>query len=72
MAWPSSSTWTAASTFELDAVGLCLWKHLEHETTVAEMATHLANTYDVTPDVAATDVIEFCQELRARALVVIR
>src|SRR3954465_1284625 len=55
--------------FELDEVGLCLWKRLEAEATVAELAAHLAHSYDVVADAAIGDVIEFCQELQTRALI---
>lgn len=58
--------------FEIDEMGLYLWKRVEHETTIAAVAAHLSETYDVAPEIALSDVTAFFGELWAKEFVVVR
>ena len=56
----------------LNAVGAYLWESLDGELTVAELATQVRQTYDVSESQAEADVLEFLDELASEKWLSIR
>lgn len=58
-----------ASIYSFNQTGTLIWKLLETPKSVAELATALAQEYEVEPDRAERDVADFVGEMRAVGLV---
>ncbi len=59
----------AGTIHELNAVASFLWRHADGETSSAEIARKLSETFDVEPDIAEGDTEFFFQELEKLALI---
>jgi Coenzyme PQQ synthesis protein D (PqqD) len=55
---------------ELNDTGSFLWKNIDGVRSAAELAGLLAESYEVTPDVALTDTRALLEEMSSRKLVV--
>jgi hypothetical protein len=55
---------------ELNDTGSFLWKNIDGQRSAAELAGLLAESYEVTPDVALTDTQALLEEMSSRKLVV--
>ena len=55
---------------ELNDTGSFLWKNIDGNRSAAELAGLLAESYEVTPDVALTDTQALLEEMSSRKLVV--
>jgi hypothetical protein len=55
--------------FGLDAVGAEVWRRLEAGDPLNVIAEKIVERYDVTRDVALSDILELIGEMRDRALV---
>jgi heterodisulfide reductase subunit B len=55
----------------LNDVGAFIWERADGQHTVQQIIEELCETYDVAPEVAKADVIEFVQELLARDMCLI-
>ena len=58
-----------ASIYSFNGTGTLIWKLLESPKTVAELASAVALEYDVEPDRAERDAMEFVGEMKAVGLV---
>ncbi len=58
-----------ASIYSFNGTGTLIWKLLETPKTVAELATAIAQEYEVEPAQAERDVTEFVGEMKAVGLV---
>lgn len=58
-----------ASIYSFNGTGTLIWKLLESPKTAAELATEIANEYEVEPARAERDVTEFVGEMKAVGLV---
>jgi hypothetical protein len=58
-----------ASISSLNVTGSLIWKLLASPKTVAQLATALAQEYEVEPEMVAEDVAEFVSEMKAVGLV---
>jgi hypothetical protein len=56
--------------FTMNAVGSAIWSRIDGTATVDDLARALADEFDVTAAVAATDVEEFVRLLADKGLVV--
>jgi len=54
--------------FSLDPIGTEIWQSLQSGDTVDDIAARISRTYEVSPDVARKDVVEFLDELRSARL----
>ena len=52
------------SILRLNDSGLLLYNALQKDTTVEELVSLLTQTYDVTPEAAASDISAFMEKLR--------
>ena len=57
--------------FELNEVGLDIWKMLDGNRNLADCASRIAETYGLAEDEARNDVETFVEDLRAQNLVTI-
>ncbi len=57
------------SIFTLNAVGSRIWELLEGPAAPSQLATTIAQEFDVSPADAARDVAEFLDSLRAAGLI---
>jgi hypothetical protein len=55
---------------ELNDTGSFLWKNIDGQRSATELAGLLAESYEVTPDVALTDTQALLEEMSSRKLVV--
>jgi hypothetical protein len=55
---------------ELNDTGSFLWKNIDGQRSAAELAELLAESYEVTPDVALNDTQALLEEMCTRKLVV--
>ena len=55
---------------ELNDTGSFLWRNIDGKRSAAQLAELLAETYDVTPEIALTDTEALLEEMSARKLVV--
>ncbi|HEY6263462.1 MAG TPA: PqqD family protein [Candidatus Acidoferrum sp.] len=55
---------------ELNDTGSFLWKNIDGQRSAAELAELLAESYEVTPDVALNDTQALLEEMATRKLVV--
>jgi coenzyme PQQ synthesis protein D (PqqD) len=55
---------------ELNDTGSFLWKNIDGKKSAAELAELLVENYEVTPDVALSDIQALLQEMSSRKLVV--
>lgn len=55
--------------FELDEIALAIWKMLDGKTSLAHVASKLAQTYDAPEKTVEKDVVRFVSELRKRKLI---
>jgi hypothetical protein len=55
---------------ELNDTGSFLWKNIDGQRSAAELAELLAESYEVTPDVALNDTQALLEEMSTRKLVV--
>jgi len=58
-----------ASIYSFNGTGSLIWKLLESPRTVAELASAVAEEYEVDPAQAERDVTEFVSEMKAVGLV---
>jgi hypothetical protein len=58
-----------ASIYSFNGTGTLIWKLLESPRTVAELATAVAQEYEVEPARAERDVTEFVSEMKSAGLV---
>jgi hypothetical protein len=58
-----------ASIYSFNGTGTLIWKLLETPKTVAELATAIAQEYEVEREQAERDVVEFVGEMKAVGLV---
>ena len=58
-----------ASIYSFNGTGMLIWKLLEAPKTVTELATAVAQEYEVEPERAQQDVAEFVAEMKAVGLV---
>lgn len=58
-----------ASIYSFNGTGTLIWKLLETPKTVTELATAVAQEYEVEPERAQQDVTEFVGEMKAVGLV---
>lgn len=49
--------------YSLNRVGTEFWQMLDGEHTIRQHAEHIAQQYDVDPDVVVEDLVELAQEL---------
>ena len=54
---------------ELNDTGSFLWKNIDGKRSAAELAELLAESYEVTPDVALCDTQSLLEEMSSRKLV---
>lgn len=57
------------SIYSFNGTGTLIWKLLESPRTVSELATAVADEYDVTPAQAEHDVMDFVGEMKSVGLV---
>jgi len=55
---------------ELNDTGSFLWKNIDGQRSAAQLAELLAESYEVTPDVALNDTQALLEEMSTRKLVV--
>jgi hypothetical protein len=55
---------------ELNDTGSFLWKNIDGKKSAAELAELLAENYEVTPDIALSDIQALLEEMSLRKLVV--
>ena len=55
---------------ELNDTGSFLWKNIDGHRNAADLASLLAEIYEVTPDIALTDTQSLLEELSSRKLLV--
>ncbi len=55
--------------YELDYVALSIWKMLDGKTSLANVASRLAKSYDVSEKTVERDIAQFVSELKKRKLV---
>ena len=53
------------SIYTLDEVGAFIWELIDGQRAVGDIKTAILNEYDVAPDVAEADLVEFLQHLQA-------
>ena len=58
-----------ASIYTFNGTGTLIWKLLETPKTIAQLATAVAQDYEVELDRAESDVAEFLDEMKAAGLV---
>ncbi|MGC2475958.1 MAG: PqqD family protein [Candidatus Sulfotelmatobacter sp.] len=58
-----------ASIYSFNGTGTLIWKLLETPKSIAELATAIAQEYEVEPSQAERDVAEFVGEMKAVGLV---
>jgi hypothetical protein len=58
-----------ASIYSFNGTGSLIWRLLESPRTVAELATAVAQTYEVDPSQAEQDVTNFVSEMKSVGLV---
>jgi len=58
-----------ASIYSFNGTGTLIWKLLETPKSVAELATAIVQEYEVEPERAERDVVEFVGEMKAVGLV---
>jgi coenzyme PQQ synthesis protein D (PqqD) len=58
-----------ASIYTFNGTGTLIWKLLETPKTIAQLATAVAQEYEVELDRAESDVAEFVDEMKAAGLV---
>ena len=58
-----------ASIYSFNGTASLIWKLLESPRTVAELAQAVARDYEVEPEQAEQDVVEFLDEMKAVGLV---
>ncbi len=56
--------------YNLNPVGAFIWERCDGEHTLAQIAGELAEEYDVTPEEAARDCLQFIEELVQQGLLV--
>jgi hypothetical protein len=57
------------SIFTLNDVGTLIWQHLDGRTTVRQMVEAICQVYDITPEEATGDVLDFLTELEGAGLI---
>ena len=55
--------------YGLDGVGLLLWQCLDAPSTVQELVRAVVDSFEVSVEVATTDVVSFIEELHEQGLV---
>ena len=58
-----------ASVYTFNGTGTLIWKLLESPKTIAELATAVVQEYEVEPERAQQDVVEFVGEMKAVGLI---
>ncbi len=53
------------SIYTLDEVGAFIWELLNGQRTVGDIKAAILDEYDVAPEVAEADLVEFLQQLQA-------
>jgi coenzyme PQQ synthesis protein D (PqqD) len=54
--------------FGLDTVGTVIWKHLQDAAQLREVRDRMLADYDVSPDVAAQDLLRLAEQFVSRGL----
>jgi hypothetical protein len=49
--------------FTMNEVGAFIWENLDGQATVADLQAAVVEQYEVDPEAAATDLLEFVREL---------
>jgi hypothetical protein len=52
------------SIYTLDGVGAFIWELIDGQRTAGDIKVAILNEYDVTPEVAEMDLVEFLQQLQ--------
>ena len=60
---------TGTATHALEAIGAFVWRHLDGQRSLRQVAEAIVAEYDVTFDAAAKDLCEFASQLVAAELV---
>ena len=55
--------------YTLNPVAAFIWEQLEDQATLAELQAAIIEAYDVDPEAAVTDVLEFVRELESAGAV---
>lgn len=62
---------TSGDYFELDEVGVAIWRSLDGNKTLAECAKEIASSYAIAPEVVEPDVQAFAEELLRKNLIAV-
>jgi hypothetical protein len=57
--------------FGLDPIGTVVWKHLQDARPLRDACARITAQYDVSPDVAAEDVIRLVEQFISRGLALV-
>ncbi len=55
--------------YGLNDIATAIWQNLETKITVEDLCAKLCQSYDVTPEQCAADVLAFLKELETRKLI---
>lgn len=55
--------------YGLNDIATAIWQNLETKITVEDLCAKLCESYEVTPEQCASDVLAFLDELEARKLI---
>jgi hypothetical protein len=58
-----------ASIYRLNGTGSLIWRLLESPRTIGELGAAVAKEFEVTPEIAGRDVLEFVGEMKSVGLV---
>lgn len=61
----------AGKYYGLNDIATAIWQNLEVKITVYDLCAKLCQSYDVTPEQCASDVLAFLKELEARKLIAV-
>lgn len=56
----------------LDKVGGVIWELVDGTKSVQDIATLICDRFDVSPETAQADVLEFCRELADKSIIVVQ
>ena len=59
----------AGDTFQLNPVGIHIWRHLDGRHTVEQLVGTLNQHFDNVPDSSAEDIIQFLADLKKRGFI---
>jgi hypothetical protein len=54
--------------YSLDLVGTFIWERCDGQHSIAEIAQQIVNEYEVSPEQAAKDCLEFIEDLHKQGL----